>query len=277
MKNFRSSNSSVKQYKIFFGFVVFACIALVVVGGAQIMTKKYPETKNIAAAGVTNFSIGLSQSIGKNIKISDQLSTNKNIGYVVKLTPAYSGPTEVLFNGKISSWYPASGGLIFISPEIMKGVGPGIYPMRLRANPAISPLGPDGHPLIYPWSNQAIVLVKNLLGETPGLKVQVSVDGKTYSDSITTTLEKGYYLKTTPVYIGMLEAQVVGGRHVKWLATDENGIAFAAPEVMKKGTSTFSPSQRNTTYKAKFRPYMADFSIDENMYPQSNVVTVLVK
>ena len=241
---------------------------------AQVVSRKFSSTEESLSVQSSPMSISVAAWSGgrDNPLYATEIATNKNIGYTVKTNTNYTGDLEVLFNGKVSKWLPAMDGRVTVSPEIMKGVGPGIYPMKLRP---MAGFHTSNQVINTNWSNQAIVLVNNLSGKTPGFTVEVSTDGVEYANKITTTLDKGYYLRVIPVYEGTLEAMVIGGHSVKWLNTDKNGVAVATPEIMKKGTSTFSPTKSNTTYSAVFRPYNDGKS--NNMYPQSNVVTVFVK
>lgn len=201
---------------------------------------------------------------------ANYIETTQSQGYRLKLNnlPTYSGPLEVMFNGTYSKWinaktkapHLAKNGIAMITPDEMKTIPitPGLYPAKFR--PFVSGTNP------YNFSNQVIVLVKSTSGTTPGLNVKVSTDSKTWVDTIETTIDKGYYLKTIPSYQGWLEA--AAGK--KWLQANGNGIVHVTPQIMKSGTDDFG-STKPGTYKVKFRPHGINLDL-----PWSNQVTVIV-
>ncbi|MDQ5884439.1 MAG: hypothetical protein QG556_779, partial [Pseudomonadota bacterium] len=181
----------------------------------------------------TSASIDLTSTVSTNgTTYASSIQTTQSQGYSIKLNlPTYNGPLEVYSKGSAIKWmnrrtgqpFQAKNGVVTVTPEDMKliPVNPGMYPARFRPHTGIAP-----NP--YNWSSQSIVVVNSTTGTTPGLITDVSLDGITWSKNVSTTLDKGYYLRTSPGYIGWLEASA--GK--KWLQADSNGVVRVTPSIM---------------------------------------------
>jgi len=202
---------------------------------------------------------------------ASSIYTTQNQGYRLKLGISnYNGPIEVYSRGTAVKWmnprtgqpFMAKNSIVTITPEDMKliPINAGIYPARFRPHTGVAVNN-------YNWSNQVIVVVNATSGTTPGLVIQVSLDGKTWTNNISTTLDKGYYLRTNPGYIGWLEA--AAGK--KWLQADDNGVVRVTPTILKNGTAYMSAAAPGT-YTARFRPHTGT----TNNFPWSNQVTIVL-
>jgi hypothetical protein len=106
--------------------------------------------------------------------------------------------------------------------------------------------------------------------------LQVSTNGTTYSNSISTTQSAGYYIKTSPAYTGYLEARSynnatnIPGAPTKWLWV-ENGTLKV--DISTLGLGTYKADMR---IWAPNQPFDDETNLVDAQIPWSNPITVVI-